>query len=358
MSNNQQGQEKTEEASPKKREDARKKGQVAKSQDLVNAVSLMAASMMLPGVFKALSDGLTKAIESPEISSPKELTLGGIYNYMGAIGAPMFAAAAPMLGVLMVVGVVASIGQTGPMFSWEPIKPTFQKINPVEGFKRIFSKRQLFEGFKAIFKLSVFSYLGYSSVADKWNQIASMNMLTPPQSMALVGQVSHDVMQKIAMTWIGLAVLDYIFQRKEFEHGLKMTKQELRQEFKDQEGNLEVKAARFQRRRKMAKGGLAARIQEADVIVTNPTHFAIALKYDRSAMHAPMVIAKGQDYLALKIRELAGGYDVPIVENKPLARALYKQCEVGDFVPRDLFGGVAEVLAYVYKTVKSAKKKA
>jgi flagellar biosynthetic protein FlhB len=137
-----------------------------------------------------------------------------------------------------------------------------------------------------------------------------------------------------------------------------MTKQELKQEMKEQEGSPEIKSAQFQKRRQLLKGGMAKQLREADVLVTNPTHFAVAIKYERSKMHAPMVLAKGQDHLALKMREIAAGLDLPIVENKPLARALYAQCEAGDYVPRDMFGPVAEVLAYVYKTIKSRRKSA
>lgn len=348
--------ERTEEATPRKRQEARKKGTVAKSADLAGAVSLFVAAFMLPGILSALGSGVFTTLNSSIIEAPREISASSVMGYFSALLYPALLALAPLVLVLMAVGLVTNFAQVGFVLSGEAMKPSFEKINPLAGFKRLFSARTSFEGIKAVFKMLLFSWIAYAAVSSEWTQLIGLVYLPPAQATLIIGRVMHTILLRIATVWLALAVADYIFQRKQLDKQLRMTKDELKREMKEQEGSPEIKAALFHKRRKLLKGGLATRLREADLIVTNPTHFAVALKYKRNEMHAPMVIAKGQDYLALKIRELGRDLDVPIVEDPPLARALYKQCEVGDFIPRDLFGAVAEVLAYVYKSVKSAKK--
>jgi flagellar biosynthesis protein FlhB len=275
----------------------------------------------------------------------------------GSLLYPGLIAIGPLVLCLMVVGLAVNFAQVGFVLSAEAMKPSWEKVNPFSGFKRLFSARTTFEGVKAVLKLFLFSWIAYAAVMGQWSELANLSYLPPSQAAAKVGAVVHTVLVRIAAVWLVLAVADYIFQRKQLDKQLRMTKDELKREMKEQEGSPEIKAAMFHRRRKLLRGGLAKRMKEADVVVTNPTHFAVALKYKRNEHHAPVVVAKGQDYLALKIREIAGQEDVPIVENPPLARALYKNCEVGDFIPRDMFGAVAEVLAYVYKSVKGARSR-
>jgi flagellar biosynthesis protein FlhB len=186
--------------------------------------------------------------------------------------------------------------------------------------------------------------------------LVGLGRLGAPQAAAVIGGLAHTVLLRVGIVWLVIAAVDYFFQRKEVDKQLMMTKDELKREMKEQEGSPEVKAAQYRRRRQLAKGSLASKLKSADVVVTNPTHFAVAIAYERSKMHAPMVVAKGQDYLALRIREFAKDLEVPVVENPPLARQLYRTCEVGDPVPRDLFGPVAEVLAYVYQTLRRVKR--
>lgn len=358
MAENQQTGEKTEDATPKRKQDSRKKGQVAKSTDLVHAATLLAGSFMLPWLCEAWIKMLIETFRGKGLVGGGELTPETAIKHMVNIGLPSVGLAGILILLLLVVGVAANLGQVGLLWATEPIKPTFQKINPLEGFKRLVSKKALFEGFKAIFKLTVFSWIVYAAVSGAWNELVYLSGMPPAKASAVIGGLIHTIMTRIALVWMVLAALDYFFQFKQHEKQIKMTKQELKQEMKEQEGSPEVKMARMQRRRKLSKGSLKSMVAEADVIITNPTHFAVAIKYERSKMHAPLVVAKGQDYLALKIRALAKELDVPIVENKPLARGLYAQCDVGDYVPREHFGAVAEVLAYVYKTLKKLKKAA
>lgn len=358
MADNQQAGEKTEDATPKRREDSRKKGQVAKSTDLVQALSLLACTFMLPGMCQTWIEMLVKTFRGAALTGRTEISADAAIQHMVNIGLPGFGLAGSLILVLMLLGVGASLGQVGLLWTAEPLKPTFSKISPAEGFKRLFSKRAGFEGLKAVFKLCLFSWIVYAAVAGAWESLLLLSGMTPAKSSAVIGGLIQTIMTRISLVWLALAALDYFFQKKQHDNQLKMTKTELKQEMKEQEGSPEVKMARMQRRRKLSKGSLKGRVKDADVIVTNPTHFAVALKYERSAMHAPLVVAKGQDYLALKIREIAKEVNVPIVENKPLARALYAECEVGDYVPRQHFGAVAEVLAYVFKTLKKVKKAA
>jgi flagellar biosynthesis protein FlhB len=276
-------------------------------------------------------------------------------NFLGAMLYPALVAIGPFILALMVVGLATNFAQVGFVLSGEAMRPSFEKINPLAGFKRLFSVRSTFEGLKAMFKLFLFSWIAYIVIKNEWPNLVGLVYLTPGQAAVKIGAVIHTILVRFAVVWLALAIIDYIFQRKQIDKQLRMTKDELKKEMKEQEGSPEIKAALFQKRRKLLKGGLAKRLMEADVIVTNPTHYAVALKYKRNEMHAPMVVAKGQDYLALKIREIGNDMKIPIMEDPPLARALYKHCEVGDFIPRDLFGAVAELLAYVYKSVKGAK---
>ncbi len=348
--------ERTEEATPRKRQEARKKGSVAKSADLAGAASLLVCALMLPNVISKLGGGIFDAMHSSILEPSKQLDYAAVMGLFISLLYPAFISLGPLILALMAVGLAVNFAQVGFVLSGEALKPTFEKINPLTGFKRLFSVRTTFEGIKAVFKMFLFSWIAYAAVSAQWADLTNLSYLPPSQAAAKIGMVMHTILVRIAAVWLALAIADYIFQRKQLDKQLRMTKDELKREMKEQEGSPEIKAAMFHRRRKLLKGGLVARMKEADVVVTNPTHFAVALKYKRNEHHAPLVIAKGQDYLALKIREVANQEDIPIVENPPLARAIYKQCEVGDFIPRDMFAAVAEVLAYVYKSVKSAKK--
>ncbi len=348
--------ERTEEATPRKRQEARKKGTVAKSTDLAGATSLLVCALMLPNVISNLGGGIYDAMHSSILEPTKPLDYTSVMGLFTSLLYPAFISLGPLILCLMAVGLVVNFAQVGFVLSGEALKPTFEKINPLAGFKRLFSVRTTFEGIKAVFKMFLFMWIACAVVAGQWADLSNLSYLPPSQAASKIGLVMHAILVRVAVVWLVLAIADYIFQRKQIDKQLRMTKDELKREMKEQEGSPEVKAAIFHRRRKLLKGGLVTRMRGADVVVTNPTHYAIALKYKRNEHHAPMVIAKGQDYLALKIREIADQEHIPIVENPPLARALYKQCEVGDFIPRDMFAAVAEVLAYVYKSVKTAKK--
>lgn len=352
MSEQQQTGEKTEDPTPRRRMEARKKGTVARSTDLVGATTLLIGLLVLPYVAAALGRNFPIIMSASIDRAGTEISGTAVGPYLLNMLTPAIVVVIPFVLLVVTVGVIVNFAQVGFVLSLEPMNPQLQRINPMSGFKRLLSRRGMVEGIKATFKLGIFAYIAYSSLNAGWDEIAMLAQVDPTASAKMAATVLHKMAIKIAVAWLFLAAFDYAFQRKETEKQLKMTKYELKREMKEQEGSPEQKMEMMSRRRKIAKGGLAKKLSMADALITNPTHFAVAISYKRSEMHAPMVVAKGADYLALKMREVAKDVELPIVENPPLARALHKECEPGDFIPRDLFAAVAEVLAYVYKTTK------
>ncbi|MBS1723219.1 MAG: EscU/YscU/HrcU family type III secretion system export apparatus switch protein [Armatimonadetes bacterium] len=358
MADNQSAGEKTEQATPRRKLEARKKGTVAKSQDLTGALTLLTVALVAPSAFAGLSERLLAGVGGSLYRLPQQISYGSLAQYCTNVLVPGMAAIGPLIAALMAVGLASNFAQVGFVVSGEALSPTLSKLNPMPGLKRMFSVRSAFDGLKATGKMFLFAFMAFSAIRGEWDKITNLGWQSPQMAAIQIGGITHTILLRVALLWLAIAIVDYMFQRKQVDKQLMMTKDELRREMREQEGSPEVKGAQMRRRRQIAKGGLASKLKQADVVVTNPTHFAVAIAYDRSKMHAPMVVAKGQDYLALRIREFAKDLNVPLVENKPLARALYKQCEAGDYVPRDLFAPVAEVLAYVYQTLKRVKRNA
>ncbi|MFO0044875.1 MAG: flagellar biosynthesis protein FlhB [Armatimonadota bacterium] len=343
------GAERSEKPTDKRKKDARKKGTVVKSMDIVSASVFLAFIMVLPVVIRMGYEGFIKSYNGVLNLSSGEPAIGNLSKVGTVAIQPLLMPMALLMGVAMMVGVLGNVVQVGLNFSGEALNPSFQKLNPMNGLKKLFGKPAIFDAFKSIVKLCLFAWLAYGVVKNRWIEIGMIWSLTPLGSMGLIGAIAKSILIKIVGAWAILAAIDYAFQKKQVDKQLMMTKQEVRQEMKDAEASPELKGHRMRMARKFSRMRPAQAVREADVIITNPTHFAIAVKYDGKKHHAPMVIAKGVDHMALKMREIATEAKVPIVENRPLARALYKECEVGDFVPRDLFEGVAEVLGYVYR---------
>lgn len=355
MADHSSAQERTEEATPRRKQEARKKGTVAKSTDLNGALALLTIAMLGPNVAGKLAEVILTSIHSNVAKMPRDISPATVLIQTQNMAVPALSAALPLALGLCAVGLASNFGQVGFVLSGESLKPSFEKINPATGLKRMFSRRAVVEGLKATARLFIFSWIAYAVLQQDWEKLVGIGMMAPTAAAGILGGVIHKLILRVAIVWLVIAGFDYFFQRKEVDKQIKMTKDELKREMREQEGSPEVKQAQFQRRRKLMKGGMVKKLKEADVLITNPTHFAVAVKYDRSKMHAPVVLAKGQDLLALRMRELAADLKVPMVENKPLARALYAQCEAGDYIPRDLFGPVAEVLAYVYKSAQRTR---
>jgi len=349
------GQEKTEDATPRRRRDARRKGTVAKSMDLTGALVLLAAVLVLPAAIGTMGTGFMSGMSSSMRDLPSDLNMASMANHCMRMLGPALPGLAMLVFTIMAVGVASNFAQVGFVLSGESLNPTFSKLNPLEGFKRLLSSRAIFDAAKATLKSGLFGYLVWSEISNHWDLLMGLSWLTPQGSMAAVGGLLRAIAIKVGISWLILAAVDYFFQRKQVDKQLKMTKEELKQEMKDAETSPELKAAQHRRRRQLSRGRMKQAVQTADVIITNPTHYAVAISYERDKHAAPVVVAKGADFLAAKIREFASESKVPIVPNPPLARALYKKCEIGDAVPKELFQPVAEVLAYVYRTIKGIR---
>ncbi|MCA1995770.1 MAG: flagellar biosynthesis protein FlhB [Armatimonadetes bacterium] len=344
-------QERTEEATPRKRERARRKGTVVRSTDLVHALVMLALALLLPSIVGAMGQAFALAVKSGVGALPRDASFASISGYWWSLALPCLAALAPLIAVAMAVGLLGNLAQVGFVVSAEALTPSLGKLNPLEGAKRLASRDALFEAAKATVKTAVFAYVAWTAIRANWDQILGLSLTSAHAAVVAVGQLAHSIVLKVAVAWLVVAAVDYLYQRKKIDRMLRMSKEELKQEFRESEQAPELKSAMNQRRRKLSKMRTRDAVKSSDVVVTNPTHYAVALKYDKDKMHAPMVVAKGKDLLALRIRDLAKELDVPIVPNPPLARQLYAACEVGDYIPRELFQAVAEVLAYVYKTL-------
>jgi len=344
------GEDKSEAATPKRRTEARRKGQVAKSTDLSNILVLMGILLALGSVVSGSSQAITlyfasvfRNLDTVELSPQKVMIQGGL----GVM--TLLKAMAPLFAVTMILGIVVNVAQTGPMWAIESLRPDFNRVNPLTGMKRFVSARSFVELAKSTFKIGLVGWIAYVTIRSSYPQLIVMARMNVVQGVSIVGEVVMRVAFRVVGTLMVIAALDYAFQRYSFEKSIRMTKEEVKREHKQSECNPQFKARVRARQRELAKKRMMTDVPAADVIITNPTHFAIALKYKPDEHVAPRVVAKGQDLLAHKIREIAQHNDVPIVENPPLARALYKQVEIGREVPADLYEAVAEVLAFVYQ---------
>lgn len=343
-------QEKTEKATPKKRGDARKKGQVAKSADLPGAFILLfvfASFLMLGDHYSSGVMGLFRSLFEDWLTM--ELTTENIMGLFLNIIWQVLLLLLPIFAIAMVVGVVGNVVQFGFLLTGESLKADIKKLDPIQGFKRIVSMRSLAEFLKSILKVTIIGVMVYSTIAGEWEKLLLLPMQPIPAIFAFAAKITINLGIKIGAVLIVLAFLDFMYQKYEHEKSLKMSKQDIKDEYKKSEGDPLIKGRIRERQRKMALQRMMQEVPNADVVITNPTHFAIALKYDASQMEAPKVLAKGMDHVALRIKEIAKEHDVVTMENKPLARALYERAEIGDVIPGDLFQAVAEVLAYVYK---------
>ncbi|MNO11988.1 Flagellar biosynthetic protein FlhB [compost metagenome] len=348
--------EKTEKATPKKRQDARKKGQVAKSQELSGAVVLLSTFLSLLAFGSFFKDRLIYLYSDVFYHRlMMDVTKENVMIMFGDFGIQLLLLLAPVFLVILVMGVLANYIQVGFLLTGDPLKMKLSKIDPIKGFKNIFSMRSLVQFLKTLLKLAIIGVLVYTTIWGERDKIAMMGRIPVQDAFNFTAKLTMSLGLKIGAALLVLSVLDYIYQKYDHEKNLKMSKQDIKEEYKKMEGDPLIKSKIRERQRRMALQRMMQEVPKADVIITNPTHFAVALKYDGSEMEAPEVVAKGQDYVALRIKEIAKEHGVVTVENKPLARALFQRTEIGDSIPGDLFQAVAEVLAYVYKLKGKAK---
>lgn len=342
--------EKTEKPTPRKLQEARKKGQIPRSPELASALVILGAVLtlkVLGGYYIDNFKGYLKLSLSQNLSFV--LTEGNVRDLF--MSAAWFTAklTLPIAGVVFVFGFFASYLQVGGLFTLEPITPKLEKLNPIEGFKRIFSQRTLIELAKSLLKVTAVGYVVYQTIMGQLGQMADLTRVDVPGILSIIGGITFSILWKSALILLTLAIFDYLYQRYDTMKSLRMSKDDIKEEYKKTEGNPTIKGKIKERQRAMAMRRMMQDVPRADVVITNPTHFAIAIQYDAQQMDAPVVLAKGMDDLAQRIKQVARDNAIVLVENKPLAQTLYRTVEIGGAIPQELFQAVAEVLAYVYR---------
>ena len=341
--------DRTEKATPKRREEARKRGQVARSQEVNTTFALLAAFSLLAIVGGSTLAGMRELMTSglAAAGAASDLTPTEVWRQAMDAGLRAARLVAPYLVVGALVGVVASAVQVRPRITPSVLKPRFSVLNPVSGVKKLVSPRSLVTLVKDLIKVTLIGVLAYVIVRGAMPQIMGLTGRGPGQILSVAGGLVLKLGFAVAGVYVAVAIADAIFERHQHEKGIRMTKDEVRREAREQDISPNVKGAIRQRAREMAMRRMMAALPEADVVVTNPTHFAVALRYAR-ALPAPQVIAKGADLVAFRIMEVAREHGVAVVDNPPLARLLHSAVEVGDYVPAEAFAAAAEILAYVY----------
>ncbi|HTZ40056.1 MAG TPA: flagellar biosynthesis protein FlhB [Syntrophales bacterium] len=342
-------QERTEQASPRRREEAHKKGQVARSPEVPSAAILLACTLLFyfgsSGMLERMMD-LTRWILRE--CGTTTVSLGSIETLFWGWAWKLFLIMAPLLLTVVVAGFLSNYLQIGFIFAPEAIAPKFEKIDPLKGFQRLFSLRSLVELIKSILKMAVVAAIVWFTLKDETENLIPLMDESLMGILVYSGKVSFRIMITTCWVLIILALLDYLYQRWEYEKGLRMSRQEVKDEYKQAEGDPLVKARIRRIQREIARKRMMAKVPKADVVITNPTHLAVAIQYDADRMYAPVVVAKGAGYVAETIKEIARANKVPVIENKPVAQLLYKTVDVDRAIPEDLYRAVAEILAYVY----------
>lgn len=345
--------EKTEKATPKKREDERKKGRVAKSQDINTALLLLASFALLAVMGSYMKDNMlslyaTTFTEYIHLQIDFESTMMLLKEVLIQFALIV----APIMLVAFIISIAANLLQVGFLFTTEPLKFDLKKIDPIKGAKRIFSIRAIVELLKSFLKIS---FIGTITFAVIWMFKDEMMMLAlkqPENAVAFFGRVTVIMGIAATLALLFLAVLDYIYQKYDFEKNIRMSKQDIKDEHKNIEGDPLIKSKLKEKQRQVAMSRMMAEVPKADVVITNPTHYAVAIKYDETVTAAPYVVAKGTDKTAQKIKEIAKEHQIMTIENKPLARSLYDIVELNDVIPEQFYQAVAEILAFVYQNEK------
>ena len=349
------GAEKTEQPTAKKLDDARKEGQVAKSQEIATAFTLLALFVIIRVIYPFMGNNFQTLFERVYNSIPNVartydgmLPIAYIRSILTNAIITMLLISAPFFIIAFIIAFLSDLVQVGFKPTSKPLQPKLSKLNPISGMKKIFSARKLFDLGKSILKLVVMGAVIFSFFTGRTESLFLLYDMPLKQAIGLMGNLIIDLGLRIAAAYMVIAFVDLIYQRRKFNKDMMMTKKEVKDEYKNSEGDPAVKGAQKRRMMEASRRRMMQQLPQADVVITNPTHYAVAIKYDAEESDAPVVVAKGADYLAQKIKEIARDNKVEIVENKPLARMLYANVEVGEMVPPELYKAVAEVLAYVY----------
>ena len=351
-----EGGEKTEPATAKKLKDAREEGKVVKSRELNSAFGLIVLFLCLKIFVSYVGQKLIAVFTYAYgqmadfvLINEKNLSTQAIASLFKNIILQWMLIVLPFFAFGVIIALLVSIVQVGWKVSTKPMKPELSKFNPINGFKRMFSKDSVFELVKSIVKIGLIGYMAYASIRDHQNELFILYDLELNQAIALVGGLVIDVGFKISLVYLIVGIADFVYQKHKFNEDMKMTKQEVKDEFKNTEGDPQIKGRQRRKMQEVSQKRMMQDVPKADVVITNPTHFAVALRYDTKESTAPVVVAKGADYIAQKIKEIAKDNQIEIVENKPLARMTYHNVDVGAEIPPELYQAVAEVLAYVYR---------
>ncbi|MEC8972123.1 MAG: flagellar biosynthesis protein FlhB [SAR324 cluster bacterium] len=350
----QEGQEKTEVPTEKKRRESREEGQVAFSKELSSAALLAGIVLTLVATSPIILDAMRQLMSQifRDLAQSEELSIDSIFTLSGEIFSIILPAFAPFVAVIIFVGIFASVLQVGVLITFKAIAPKFNKISPLTGLKRLFSSQSLADFLKSMAKLIIVGFVGYLTYIDKITELNGLSVSTPESILIYNFTVVAEVAGKIVLALVAIAIFDYFYQRWHHEQQLMMTKQEVKDETKQTEGDPQLKARIRQIQREMSNARMMQEVPKADAVIVNPTHFSVAILYDRDVMTAPEVIAKGADHLALRMRTVARENNVPILERPELARDLYANVEIGDDIPERFYKAIAEILAFVYRLRK------
>ncbi|SFU31018.1 flagellar biosynthetic protein FliR/FlhB [Clostridium sp. DSM 8431] len=342
--------DKTEEATPKRKADAKKKGQVPRSKDVGLALTMLTCTIVILA-FSTYIVGNMKSymLETLQHGMYGDISISDLGPIFKEIIIQSLTCVLPVTVPIMIAGITASLMQTGFILTGEGLKPSLGKLNPINGFKNMFSKRSAADLLKNVAVVSILTYIGYNYVKDNYNSILQISNSYLPSLGENIKKIILGIFSRISLILVVIAVLDYFVQYKFNQKDMRMSKQEIKEEYKQMEGDPKIKGKIKQKQREMATRRMMAEVPDATVVITNPTHLAIALKYEEGVTGAPKVVAKGADLIALKIKEIAKENDVPIIENKPLARMMFKEVELDQEIPQDMYEAVAEILAMVYK---------
>ncbi|MCP3026106.1 flagellar biosynthesis protein FlhB [Halobacillus sp. A5] len=345
--------EKTEKASPKKRTDTRKKGQVAKSQDVNTGFLLLlvfGGLYLLGGYIKNAMTGMYEQTFKEYMTW--EVTVDTVAAVFLEVTVEMAKVIGPLMGIAIVAGIASNLVQVGILFTGEPLKFDLKKVDPIKGAKRIFSARALVELIKSLLKISLIGVITFAIIWLNKDQMMIMSQKSVEDALVFFGEITIVMGLASGLALLLLSILDYTYQRYDHEKNIRMSKKDLKDEHKNIEGDPLIKSKIKEKQRQMSAARMMNEVPDADVVITNPTHYAIAIKYDEKISDAPIVVAKGVDFVAQKIKEVAKAHDVVMVENRPLARAMYQDAEIDQPIDEQFFKAVAEILAYVYRLEK------
>ncbi len=343
-------QEKSEKATPHRKDKAREEGRVAKSVELNSALTICLGFSMMLAIGPQMASHLKLLMQHTMTNAPTIAVADPTFiKIFGDAMVKFFTVMAPLFVVLILIGIVSNVAQVGFKITPKSLEPKFEKLDIFKGLKQKFSVRTLVTMVRDSIKLFIIGFVAYKVVRAEFDDFFLLPDMSVMQLALTMGQQAVWVAVKIGICILILAVLDYAYQKYEFEKSIKMSRQDIKDEYKNTDGNPQIKSRVRQIQREAARKRMMADVAGADVVLTNPTHLAVAVKYDRELMDAPFVLAKGERLVAQKIKEIARDNGIPVIEDKPLARALFKMCEIGEIVPETLYRAVAEVLAYVYR---------